>query len=135
MTRLTFIPAQFIKVATAYRLDLGQFVIGGVHLAPGATAGVVRVWKVNLADLSNAGEIPFPNSVGKDDSVALEILHDGSLLITISEAVPGGSGTTAQPDVTRIANVFPPYQVSTGTIDAVARQQIAQVRSHLRATP
>lgn len=133
MTRLTFIPPQFVKVATAHRLDLGQFVVGGVHIVDGV--GRVRIWKVNLADLSSGGEIPFPNAAGKDDSVALEILTDGSLLITISEAVVGGSGTTAQPDVTRILNVFPPYQQSTGVVDTVARQQIAQVRSHLRNTP
>lgn len=124
MTRLTFIPPQAIKVATASRVDLSQFLVAAVWIAPGTSEGRVRLWKVNLADFSNAGEIPFPNAAGKDDSVALEILADGSVLVTISEAVPGGGGATAQPDTQRILGVFPPF-AGGGAVDAWARQQIA----------
>lgn len=124
MTRLTFIPPQAIKVATASRIDLSQFLVAVVWIAPGTSEGRARLWKVNLVDFSNGGEIPFTNSAGKDDSVALEILGDGSVLVTISEAVPGGGGATAQPDTQRIMGVFPPY-TSGGAVDAWARQQIA----------
>ena len=126
--RLNWIPAQFIKVATAYRLDLPQFLIGGIYLAPGSTAGVVRLWKVNIQDMSNAGEIPFSNDAGKDDSVALEILADGAVLITIAEAVPGGGGATSQPEVYRINAVFPAYS-SAGGIDQATLARLSRVEA------
>lgn len=137
MTRLSFIPAQFIKVATAHRADLSQYVVGGVHLAPGSSAGVVRAWKVNLPSLTNAGEIPIPNTAAaKDDSVAFQILNDGSLLVTLSEALPNQGGATAQPDGQLIAGVFPPAPAAGGgVVDSVARAQINAVRTHLRNTP
>ena len=136
MTRLTFIPPQFIKVAIAHRSDLSQCVIGGVWIAPGTTEGRVRAWKVNLPAFTNAGEIPLTNAAGKDDSVAFAILDDGGLLVVIDEAAPGGGGATSQPDAQIVPGVFPAAPpVASGTIDAVAHAQIAQVRSHLRATP
>jgi hypothetical protein len=123
-TRLTWIPAQFVRVATAYRLDLQQYIIGGVWFAPGSTNGVVRLWKVNISDLSNAGEIVFANDAGKDDSVEIEILATGELLITVSEAVPGGSGSTAEPEVYRIPNVFSPFVSPSGSVDQTARNMV-----------
>lgn len=118
MTRLSFIPAPFIKVTTAYRLDLQQFIIGGIHL--GSSGGVARLWKINLPDLSDGGEIPFNNASGKDDSVAVEILSNGDVLVAVSEALPPpSSGSTSQPDVTIIRGVFGPYQA----VDMPARNQ------------
>lgn len=119
MTRLTFIPPQFIKVATAYRLDLSQFIVGGIHIPPGSSNGVARMWKVNLTDFSDGGEIPFENAIPKDDSIAIEILSSGDVLVTRSEAAPGGGGATSQPVVTRIPGVFGPYQA----VDQPARWQ------------
>lgn len=124
-TRLTFIPPAAIKVATAYRLDLTQFLVGIVWLAPGSTNGIVRLWKVNLSNLSNAGEISFVKDAGKDDSIALEILADGSVLVTVSEATPDGGGATSQPEVYRIPAVFPAYVVSSGTTDQALRAALA----------
>lgn len=137
MTRLPFIPAQTIKVSTASRADLAQFVIGGVYIAPGTSAGRVRVWKVNIATLTDGGEIIFPNEAGKDDSVALEILTTGDLLISISEALPGGAGATAGLAVYRVLGVFPAQAApGSSTTDTLARAQIAalstQVNKHLK---
>lgn len=115
MPRLSFIPAQFISVATAARRDLPQFVIGGVYIAPGTSEGRVRLWKVNLSDFSNAGEIPFASGAGKDNTVDLEILDDGSLVVTISEASGAGApGSSSQPNAQRLSGVFPPYTGSSG---------------------
>jgi hypothetical protein len=128
--RLSFIPAQTVKVASATRADLAQFLVGGVHIVD--SVGRVRLWKVNLSDFSNAGEVPFPNEAGKDDSVALEILPNGDVLISVSEAVPGGAGATAGISVYRVAGVFPAMPAPTGgTVDAVARAQIAQHEARL----
>lgn len=121
--RLSFIPAQTIKVAIATRADLAQFVVGGIHIV--SSVGRVRLWKVN-PDLSNAGEIAFPNEAGKDDSVSLAILANGDLLISISEATPGGTGATSGINVQRVAGVFPPMPAPVGgTVDTWARQQLA----------
>lgn len=128
MTRLTFIPAQTIKVAMATRPDLDQFIVGGVHIAPGTSIGRVRLWKVALADLTAGEEIPFETETGKDDSVVFEILPTGDLLITISEATPGGGGSTAQPAVYRIAGVFPPQSAPPGGANAA---QLAQHEDRL----
>ena len=108
MTRLSFIPQQFIKVAIAARSDLSQIVVGGIHIAPGSSAGVVRQWKVNVPAMTDGGEIVFANAADKDDSVDYEIDDDGSLLITWAQAAPGGGGATSQPEIVRIPNVFPP---------------------------
>jgi hypothetical protein len=132
MTRLTFIPAQFIKAATAYRHDLAQFVVGGVWLAPGSTNGVVRAWKVNLPSMTNAGEIPIPNNAAaKDDSVAFEILDSGALLVTLIEAAPGGGGATSQPDAQLIPGVFPALAPGGVGVDTWARQEIVKHESRL----
>lgn len=136
MTRLTFIPAQFIKVATAHRPDLAQYVVAGIHIAPGSSTGVARAWKVNLPSFTNGGEIPIPNNAAaKDDSVFVHILNDGSLLVTIDEALPFQGGATAQPDGQLIAGVFPAASAGVGGVDAVARADLARVRTHLRNTP
>jgi len=130
--RLTFIPAQTIKVASASRADLTQFIVGGVHIVD--SVGRVRLWKVNLTDFSNGGEVPFLNEAGKDDSVALEILANGDLLVSISEAVPGGAGATAGIAVHRVAGVFPAMVApGGGTVDAWARAQLAQHEKRLDA--
>lgn len=115
MTRLTFIPAQFIRVATAYRLDLNQCIVGGVHIVN--NVGTVRLWRVSLPDFRDLGEIEFVNAVGKDDSVALEILASGDVLVTICEAAPDGGGVTSQPDIRIIPGVFHEYV----TVDKLAR--------------
>lgn len=128
--RLSFIPAQTIKVAMATRADLSQFVVGGIHVV--SSIGRVRLWKVN-ADLTNAGEITFPNEAGKDDSVSLAILPDGSVLVGISEALPGGTGATSGINVQRIAGVFPAAPAPSGTVDTFARQQLAGHESRLDA--
>lgn len=107
MTRLTFIPQQFVKVATAARPDLNQIIVGGIHIAPNSSSGVVRQWKVNIPAMTNGGEITFANAADKDDSVDYEIDDDGSLIITWCQAAPGGGGATSQPEIVRIANVFP----------------------------
>lgn len=133
MTRLTWVPAPLIKVVTASRIDLSQFLLGGIYLPPSGDSRA-RVWRVN-ADLTPASELAIPNSGGKDDSVALEILANGDVLITISEALAGQGGGTSQPEVHRVAGVFGAYVAGSGTIDTVARQQIAQLRTHLRNTP
>ena len=106
MTRLTFIPAQTIKVVCVERAALA--VVGGIYIAPGTSIGRARLWKVNLPDGSDAGEIPFQSDSGKDDSAALSILGDGSLLVVVSESTPGGDGKTAQPALYLIPGVFPP---------------------------
>ena len=132
-TRLTWIPSQTIKIVMADRIDLAQFVLGGIYIQPGLDPRA-RIWKVN-ADLSNGGELLFSNQAGKDDSLALRILMNGDVQAILSEALPGQSGSTAQPEVYTIPGVFPAYSAATGTIDAIARQQIAAVRTHLRGTP
>src|SRR5262245_47268849 len=96
MTRLSFIPQQFIKTAEATRADLDQYIVAGIHLAPGSSTGVPRAWKVN-ADDTNGGEITWPKPAGKADSVACAILNDGSVRFVTSAAAPGQSGSTAQP--------------------------------------
>lgn len=131
--RLTWVPAPLIKVVTATRIDLTQLLIGGIYLPPAGDSRA-RVWRVN-PDLTPASELAFPNSGGKDDSVALEILSNGDVLVTVSEALAGQGGGTSQPEVHRVVGVFPAYVAGTGTVDAVARAQIAQVRTHLRSTP
>lgn len=107
MTRLTFIPAPFVKVAIATRDDLTQYVVAGIDTSSGD--GRVRVWKVN-SNFTNAGEIPFSGGAGKDDSVDVAIDRDGSILVMVSEAAgAGASGSTSQPDITRISGHFPAY--------------------------
>lgn len=117
--RLTFIPAQTIKIEMATRPDLTQFVVGGIYIAPGMSVGRVRLWKVN-ADLSDGGEIPFETDSGKDDSVALAILPTGDLLVTVGEASPGGGGATTQPAVYLKTDIFPAVP---GCVDYPARWQ------------
>lgn len=130
--RLSFIPAQTIKVASASRADLAQFIVGGVYIAPGTSAGRVRLWKVNLPALTDGGEVLFANEAGKDDSVALEILYNGDVLVSISEALPGGAGATAGISVTRIAGVFPAAPApSSGTVDTTARAGVASLLARL----
>lgn len=124
--RLPFIPAQTIKVVMATRPDLMQCIVGGIHIAPGTSVGRARAWKVNLADFSDAGEITIPNEVGKYDSVFFAILPDGSTLVGISEALPGGAGATAGISVQRIPGVFPAAPTASGTVDTWARQQLTQ---------
>jgi len=115
--RLDFIPAQTIKVQSAYRVDLTQFIVAGVHVV--GSTGRARAWKVNIADLSDAGEITFPNEIGKDDSVSPIIIASGDVLFIVSEAAPGGGGATASPVVYRVAGVFGKYE----TVDTAARWQ------------
>lgn len=115
MTRLSFLPQPFVKISLATRLDLTAYVIAGIHNE------VARVWRVN-ADDSNGGELKFTGGAGKDDSVEVAICGDGSVLVAVSEASgAGASGSTSQPDVQRIAGVFPPYP--GGTVDQPARNQ------------
>ena len=118
--RLSFIPPQFFKTEMAHRADLMQIVVGGVWQKPGTSAGRVRLWKVNLPDLSDGGEIPFDTEAGKDDSVAIVILDSGDVLVAVSEALPGGVGVTSQPAVYPIYGVFPQ---APGPTDELARAQ------------
>lgn len=105
MTRLTFISAPFIKIAIATRDDLSQYVVAGID----SNAQRARIWKVN-ANFTDAGEIPFAGGAGKDDSVDVAIDRDGSILVMVSEAAgSGASGSTSQPDITRIPGIFPAY--------------------------
>jgi hypothetical protein len=114
MTRLSFIPAQFISVATASRRDLSQFLLGGIYIAPGTSEGRVRLWKIN-SDFSNGGEISITTGAGKDNTVALEILDNGDVLVTISEASGAlAPGSSSQPDCQRLHAVFPPASSATG---------------------
>lgn len=108
MTRLTFLPAPFVKHAIARRGDLGAYVIAGIHNEK------TRVWKVN-ADDSDGGELTITAGPGKDDSVDVWIDDDGSVFVSVSEASgAGASGSTSQPDVQRIGGVFPPYSGGGG---------------------
>lgn len=109
--RLSFIPAQFIKVCIATRSDLSQFVVGGIHVVN--NVGTARLWKVN-SDFTDGGEIIFPRGSGKDDTVAAAIERDGSVLVVVCEAAPGGGGATSQPDAQRIPNVFLPSPAVVG---------------------
>lgn len=129
--RLSFIPAQMIKVASATRPDLAQFLVGGVHIAPGSSIGRARLWKVNIATLTDGGEVTFPNEAGKDDSVALEILPGGDVLVSISAAIPGGAGATAGIEVYRITGVFPAQPVPSSTVDTQARAGVAALLTRL----
>jgi hypothetical protein len=137
MTRLTGIPAQFIKVATASRPDLSQIVVGGIYLAPGSSNGVVRQWKVNVPAMTLAGEILMPgNAAQKDDSVDYEIDSSGALIITWSQAGPDNSGASSQPEIIIIPGVFPSAPSgggggggSTTNVDQVARNAAAAAQS------
>jgi hypothetical protein len=110
MARLSFIPAQAIKVASASRPDLTQIVVGCIHLPSGSSSGKVRAWKVNLYSWTDAGEIALTGNDGarKDDSVALEIAQNGDLIVTWSQAGSDNSGASSQPEVITIPSVFPP---------------------------
>lgn len=122
MTRLSFIPAQFVKVTQATRADLAQYVVAGIYIKEGAP-GVARAWKVN-ADGSDGGEITFVNESGKDDTVSAAILPSGDVRLVVSEATAGGSGATAQPVVYLIGGVFPPAPPYRPAVDDDARTQI-----------
>lgn len=130
MTRLPFIPAQTIKTTLATRPDLAQCIVGGIHIV--SSVGRARLWKVNLADFSNAGEIALTNEGGKDDSVSAQILANGDLLVSISEATPGGDGATAGISLQRIPGVFPPAPAASGgTVDTTARAGVAALLARI----
>lgn len=112
--RLTWIPQQFIKPSLAYRIDLAQCVVSGIYLAPGSTEGVPRAWKVNLPSMSNGGEIPIPLDLGKADGVSAIITREGHVIFEVCQALPGQSGTTSQPVMYLVPDVFPDYVPSAG---------------------
>lgn len=112
--RLTWIPAQFIKAALATRIDLTQCVVSGIYIAPGSSEGVPRAWKVNLPSYSNAGEIPIPLDAGKADSVSAIITKEGHVVFEVCQALAGQSGTTSQPVMYLVPDVFPDYVLPAG---------------------
>lgn len=125
--RIDGIPAQTIKIETATRPDLLQYVLGGIHLASGSSSGRARVW-VMAYTATIVRELSFDNTSQKDDSIALEILPDGAVMITISEAGPDNTGASSQPVVVQVPGVFPPAPSggtggggSTTNVDQVAR--------------
>jgi hypothetical protein len=123
MTRLSFIPAQAIKVAHDQRSDLAQYVAACIYIAPDSSAGVPRAWVVN-ADDTDAREIPIDLSgIGKADSVSVKVLANGSVRLLVSAAQPGQSGSTAQPVSIVVPNVFPPAPPLSACIDQPARNQ------------
>jgi hypothetical protein len=127
-TRLTAIPAPLIKLAIARRDGLDYFVLGGIYLPPGSSNGAARLYRVN-ADLSVASLTPAGmGASGKDDSLALHILPNGTLRVVISEADVSQSGATSTPTIYDLPNIFP---VLFATVDATARQQIADLRQKL----
>jgi Alanine-zipper, major outer membrane lipoprotein len=129
MTRVEGIPAQTIKVATATRSDLLQYVLGGIYLAAGSSSGRARVW-VMAYPATIIRELEFSNTSQKDDSISLQILPDGAVMVTTSEAGPDNSGASSQPVIVQIAGVFPPAPTggsggggggSTTNVDQTAR--------------
>lgn len=112
--RLSWIPQQFIKAALAYRTDLSQCVVSGIYIAPGSSEGVPRAWKVSLPSFSNAGEIPIPLDQGKADSVSAIITREGHVIFEVCQALPGQSGTTAQPVMYLAPDVFPDMAAAAG---------------------
>lgn len=128
-TRLTAIPAPFIKLQIASRDGLDYFVLGGIYLPPGSSNGAARLFRVN-ADLSVVALTPTGmGASGKDDSVALHILPNGTLRVVISEADASQSGSTSTPTIYDLPNIFPALPA---TVDATARAQIADLRQKLR---
>jgi hypothetical protein len=133
-TRLTTIPTPFIKIVEASRPDSDTYVLGGIHIPAGTTNGIAMLFKVSGA----LGVLPIPLSGtgGKDDSVALKVLPNGTLRVTISEAAvkPDGSsdsGSTTGPAVYDIPGVFPPFTGGPGTIDNLVRTCLRAVRQAL----
>jgi len=132
MTRLSFIPAQFIKCAQDQRDDLDRYVVAGIHIALGSSAGVGRAWVVN-ADGTDGGELHWPNSADKDDSISIKVLNNGSVRIVWCQAAPGGGGATSQPDAVVIPDVFPPHADYRPAIDDDCRWQANQATNMAHA--
>jgi hypothetical protein len=132
--RLTGIPAPFIKPALASRDNLDWFVLGGIHIPPGSTSGVARLFRVN-ADLTVVDLAPRGlGTAGKDDSLVLKILPNGVLRVILCEAGvtttgASDSGSTTLPAVYDFPGIFPAYAAPGG--GALTQAQLDKVRLRL----
>lgn len=68
-------------------------------------------------------------SSGKDNSASTLIFNDGTLWLVVSEADPGGSGTTNKIDIYEYAGAFPAVTPPSGTVDQTARNIANQALS------
>jgi hypothetical protein len=122
MTRLSYIPQQFIKCGHDQRDDLDQWVVVGIHLAPDSSAGVGRAYVIN-ADNTLDRELSWSNTADKDDSISVKVLRSGDVRIVWCQAAPGGGGVTSQPEAVIIPGVFAPRGEYMPARDQPARDQ------------
>lgn len=123
--RLTTIPAPFIKLVSIARDSADIYVLGGIHIPPGSTNGVGRLYKID-ANLAVTTISDGFGTAGKDDSLTLKILVNGTLRVTLSEAAVKADGTSegggsSVPTVYDFPNVFPSYQPPATAVDMTAR--------------
>lgn len=120
------IPGPLIRLVHASRDDLDWLILGGIH----APTGQAKLYKVLANGTWTA--LPAFGTAGKDDSLILKILPNGTLRAILSEALvktdgTSDSGSTVLPTIYDFPGVFPAYVAGSGTVDAVARQQIASL--------
>ncbi len=91
-------------------------VVSVVHL----NQAVARSVAYSVSKSGVATAIAESEPLGKDNSVSSIIFNDGTLWMVVSEAEPGGSGSTSKVDIYEYSGAFQPAVVG-GAIDQTAR--------------
>lgn len=93
------------------------------------TVATAHCWKV-----TRAGAVTHLGSsepLGKDNSAAAIIYADGTVRVYVSEADPGGAGSTSHIDSYDVAGAVSPLP-SGGGVDSIARSMIKQLAAAIR---
>lgn len=126
MAAITVIPATFIKVNNYLHGDIK--LICGIRLA--GNEGIGEVYRIdnNVRTL-----LAQTNELGKDDSIDIIVRANGTLEVDVSEADPGGSGTTCAIRTYIFPNILPALTpVSSGNADLWIRGQVRAFMIGLR---
>jgi hypothetical protein len=122
MAPVTIIPATFIKVNSVLHTDAAQTrLVSGIRLV--GSEGVGEVYKVVNGLVS--GPIAVTQALGKDDSISCVINKAGDVICDVSEADPGGGGSTCAIRVYTFPALLPPsINSSGGSVDLIARSTL-----------